>query len=979
MTGSKVQQAVAGAGKTHWLVEQYVEMVVDAVPPLDPQGVVVITFTEAAAQELVDRVRKTLTDITATDDVSRALRARAVLEGLGAAPIGTIHAFARRLLLQNAPAVSVPFGVEVVDELEPVVWAQMSARIVANVFQGAKVNGIDVRQLQRTSRGSGGSARVTTLAEDAQGLLKDVSGALLRSPAWVGADANEMGALLDEAWAAARSAHQPPADLLRRGEGIALLAELKEDFGSVPISTKVTEEFGKRLSLIDQLRVLLGSGPNEEAVTVPLKQGGSGLLNKAMRTHCTKAGMASAVATVERVERHNELVGEWQVGKDRAYARLAGALAVEAYLWGRSQGGTDWVLQDELLQKSLHLMLSDADIATALRRRYPRVLLDEAQDVDATQRELLLTLASANGITVVGDPQQSIYGFRGADHATFAELADRLLDGGAPQTLDTTRRSLPIIVEAVNAVFAEDAHHTPMSAHRDDDEGSVTVLRADPRPAPNPKNPVKSKSPGAPDYRLAQADALADAVVGVLNDPMARVIDMTTEQWRRPRPSDVAILVPSRTPVPDLEAALRARAVPTTVRTSRDLARHPVAEGLAAALLAVIEPDDTRALLVALRSPLFALTDEQITAWSLANGQLRIRWRDPQGGADSAAASSDESDDAARTLATDGVTRTRQALDTLRAASAIRRSQGPGPAAQYLVDECQVLATLVAADREDWTRGWAQVRLLIDAVTDRQLAKVEPDSQLAIWLREQLAAAGTTNLSVLNEPQASGVTVTTIHQAKGLQWPIVAVAALTGNDAADAALALSSDDVSDVFTHLTNDCSYRPEQPADAAPPELARLMYVAMTRARDHLIVSGVGQSGRGAPSVVKGGYIAERIESLGAPRARVVDVVVDVKHTGAPDPVRLHRPQASYPGPGDVAARLVAVSASAAKTMRRATPSASGHGKPDRAQTATPRKAEPAAPASTSIPPTAQARPEPSWRPAPGRAAVVGDYIHG
>ena len=950
MTGSTVQRAVAGAGKTYWLVGQYVDLVVDADPPLDPNGVVVITFTEAAARELVDRVRGRLTEIVREDAGSRSARAQVVLDGLGSAPIGTIHAFARRLLLQNAPAVGVPFGVEVVDHLEPTVLTSMAKRIQDHITIEAERRGIAGSDLQRS-----GTWRPTYLSSDATGLLEFVSGALLRAPEWASVAPERLTALEQDAWDGLAAAFDRPDDVLTRASATQLLDLLASAFATVTAAAGLTVTFQDKLDLLAYLRDRVGVGESEDAVDSALKKGNNALLTKPMRAHCEKVGLTAVLAAVDTIHAHNVAVVEWQARQAAAYARLAGALAVEAFVWGRSQGGTDWVLQDELLQKCLVLMLSDEATRLALQQRYPRVLLDEAQDVDATQRDLLLLLAGSAGMTVVGDPQQSIYGFRGADHATFADLTERLLGGGEPEALDTTRRSLPIIVDAVNAVFAQDAHHTQMSAHRDGAQGSVTALRAVPVKAPDPTNPDKERTPNATEYRRVQAAAIADEVVRFLSDDNLPIWDQVAACWRPAKPADLAILVPSRTPVPDLERALHARQVPTTVRTSRDMARVPGAEGLAAAVLALLAPDDTKSLLLALRSPLFALTDAEVTSWVLANGRLRI----PHGAQE--AGDADDVEQASRVAATAA------ALDVLRRAREVLAARGPGRAAGFLAAEQGLAATLIAADGTGWVEGWSQVRLLIDTLTDRYASVVEPGTATAQWLRDQLAMAGKTNLSVLHEPDAAGVTITTVHQAKGLQWPIVVVAALTRDEAGTASLALGD---GDVFTHLTKDFSHQPDGPAPAAPPpEQARLMYVAMTRAQDHLVVSGIGQPARGGPPVLDGTYIAGCLESLADARVRVVDVPVIAGYAPSPEPVGLGRVAGEWSGPGDVVARLAAVADSARKTIAKRSPSGAAHATSGDSRSGRPR------PVDAAAAPAASGR----RAVAPGRAAAVGDYVHG
>lgn len=911
-SAAQVQRAVAGAGKTHWLVERYVALVVDAQPATDPANVVVITFTEAAARELIDRVRSRLVDVAdEPGDATRAAQARQALAGLTAAPIGTIHAFARRVLMQHAAVVGLPYGVDVVDEVDPSTRQMMARRVRARIIERADEHGVALRSLVRAT-----GQRPSALADDAVALLGDVSAALLRHPDWAAPDPAVIAAAESRAWREARNAFGlQPGILLAGSAG----DHLRTYLAAADSVTTTAGEFEKRREAVAAMLAAVTAMPADAEVVGALKPGRSSWLTKPMRAACAKAGLDDALAAADALTAHTGAVKQRDERRSQAMVRLAGIHAVEAFLWARSAGGTKWLLQDELLQRAFCLVRDNPQLRAALQESYPYVLLDEAQDIDATQRELLLALTDVGGLTVVGDPQQSIYGFRGADHRTFEQLQQELLGEHEhePEHLRTTRRCLPVIVDAVNAIFASDDEHTTMAAHRTDVErGSVTVLNAQEVSVVDPDQPDADQKPTAMDYRAVQADAIADAVVDFLSDGAPEVWDRASGQWRAPRASDIAVLVASRTPVGDIVEALRRRGVVGLARTSRDLARDPVAEGLAAALLAISEPADTRALLLALRSPVFALTDEQITRHCLSHGRLRL-WQ--QGDADSAVA---------------------QALATLREAATVMRRRGPGRAATHLVDRQALLAVLTSDTEHGWQSGWVQVRLLVDTATDYWLNHGGSASQFAGWLREQLAAAATTNRSVLSEPDADYVTITTIHQAKGLQWPIVVVAAETGDEPAAPRLSFGPDDI---YTRLGARAAYLPEddEPTDG-PPERARRQYVALTRAGDHLVISTIARPRREVPDSLQPAVIVARLtEALGVRLGVRTYRVAPGHHVAEERPATAatsgrHRPAPDASTPAGrpavtaeaITEHLAAVAASAARMITMESPSDAGHG---------------------------------------------------
>nr|WP_284701309.1 UvrD-helicase domain-containing protein [Rhodoplanes tepidamans] len=156
-----------------------------------------------------------------------------------------------------------------------------------------------------------------------------------------------------------------------------------------------------------------------------------------LRAHADRAGLGADFRIAGEAERRAALADALGLGEARA-ARLLQAVsalkrtgaagpveAAEACAvlarTGRAQG---WVDFDDLVVLSADLLAADAEIAAAWRARFPHVVADEFQDVDEQQYRLLRLIAGAEGrLCVIGDPDQAIYGFRGADAACFARFA----------------------------------------------------------------------------------------------------------------------------------------------------------------------------------------------------------------------------------------------------------------------------------------------------------------------------------------------------------------------------------------------------------------------------------------------------------------------------------------------------------------------------------------------------------------------------
>ncbi len=202
-----------------------------------------------------------------------------------------------------------------------------------------------------------------------------------------------------------------------------------------------------------------------------------------LRAHAGRAGLSANFRIAGERERKEALAEALGVSDTRA-GRLVKAVSVlkrtgaegadaeveaRAVLdrIGRSQG---WVDFDDLVVLSADLLDKDAEMAAAWRSRFPHIVADEFQDVDEQQYRLLRLLAGDNGnLCVIGDPDQAIYGFRGADAACFARFGR---DFSAAKTLRLARnyRSTGTIVKAAAGFIGAPATvvrpmGTPIATH----------------------------------------------------------------------------------------------------------------------------------------------------------------------------------------------------------------------------------------------------------------------------------------------------------------------------------------------------------------------------------------------------------------------------------------------------------------------------------------------------------------------------------
>ena len=297
--------------------------------------------------------------------------------------------------------------------------------------------------------------------------------------------------------------------------------------------------------------------------------------------------------------------------------------------------------------------------------------------------------------------------------------------------------------------------------------------------------------------------------------------------WRRRHPvvraagySDICILIRSRTHLRALERALEDGGVPYRVESGTLLLATQEVRDLLAGLRTIDDPSDQVALVGALRSPAFAITDPDLLRWVEGGG--RLDYEDPGDGPDG---------------------RVKQALACLAEFHARRHRLAPPALIEAYIGE-RLLAASAFGDvrpRESWRR----LRYVVARA--RQLATSGRHSLRAFldWIDGLARAEARDAESAEAEPDEAAVRILTIHKSKGLEFPVVLLAGLGSGRGGTSAVELIADRQSGALicrvgqewrTAGFEDAQAHEQRLADA---ELARLLYVATTRARDHLVLS--------------------------------------------------------------------------------------------------------------------------------------------
>jgi ATP-dependent helicase/nuclease subunit A len=810
--------AGAGSGKTHELVERVVALL-RTVPVSD---LAVITFTTAAATELRERIRERVEECAAEEAGDGPYTA--ALTGLDDAAISTLHAFAQRVLSDHPLEASLPPGFEVLDAIqESVEFEEWWQRTLDRIFGDA--------ELTRSLLVLGAIGVKPKRYRDLARILTDHHDRTTRydiAPVPVPTfDPDPVLAALDVATALRSECTDPDDNMLVHLHGLDELAgrlrALRDDeleaLALLGERSKLQQSRGRKPSWTE--------GAKEAAVEA-----------------CTVTADAreAALVTVIQPAISNVL---------RALVREVAAATAQRRADGR-------VTFHDLLVLARDLLRDDAAVRHALAERYPILLLDEFQDTDPLQIDVALRIAGVRtaadsgtgwreieprpgAVFIVGDPKQSIYRFRRADIELYGTVMATLTDDVLE--LSESFRSRPGIIDWVNATLPHlmqddgsglQVPYVPLHAFRPaDPEVAVPVARLG--------RAVARKEVPIPDLRRREADELAALAGRIRADgwrveapagaPGAEPLDDGSDEWVRPaRYSDVAVLLPTRTLLGDLERAFAAADIPLRIESQSLLFATTECRDLVAILGAIDDPADEIRLVAALRTPAFGCSDADLLDYHEAGGRWSI-FGSPR-----------------EELPPDHPVLL--GLEELRSLHEHHQWETPADTVERVVRERSLLTIALAHRRP--RDHWRRLRFLTEAAhafTDAGGASLRG---FVKWLDEQKEEGARVNESVLAEPDDDAVRVLTIHGSKGLEFPVVLLAGLGvglranpqalyhGDPAPDVRLGTT---LSGFFSTVGWDDRAEHEELADRH--EGMRLLYVATTRARDHLVVSLHHQEG--------------------------------------------------------------------------------------------------------------------------------------
>ncbi|NEU29740.1 UvrD-helicase domain-containing protein [bacterium LRH843] len=813
--------AGAGSGKTRILTERFVHLCElrlmdeknEAGASVDE--LVAITFTEKAAREMKDRIRKRLAEkeFHAESEKDR-LFWNEQKEAMGRAYISTFHSFCQRLLSQYAMAAGLIPNTRVIDEIEA---KSRKRSIIKALFEERHFQVKMIPLLEVMSK--------EQLIESIEQIHDDIREFVIGEDAIASLDVNNMLELQFHSLEAKKS------ELVKGFHQQAVRC-----VAAFPSTSGLTKAVQNHIERITTAFSSLTEPVNATSYMT--------FMDEIMPKRSDKSWLEKAPTLHELYARH------WKPCKDvwkglaesshvdeqtTAYLELIVLLLKEfsnRYVVEKEQAG---VLDFTDLQQKAVALLKDDSIKEACRRQFRHIMIDEFQDTNRLQMAMLERIDPLFQF-IVGDQKQSIYRFRGANVSLMNEREELAMreEWAESILMNTNYRTSAPIINAVNELFSHamasertkpyETVYAPLVANRNGEKENdkcveVTIL---------PKQEEEERTT----YQV-----LASRIIEMVESGLPRV--QKEDEWKRPNWSDIAILIPARSHLLSIERALTERGIPYVVSGGIGFYSRREVVDFITILRWLNRPFEDVHLLALLRSPLCGLSvndflllkdglDETESFYELVYDDTHPNYRNLP----------------------ESVTEVCGMLQRwLEKWTPFRLEFSLEEALTTIFTETGLRSSLLLLP--NGLQKVRNVEKLIGVLKDG--GQTELEIMLA-ELDERIALSEKEGEAEVEHVEGDVVQIMTIHASKGLEFPIVCLPQLERDIRGDKGrirfhstlgIVLSLEKEPELLDEKTIEYQ-TPGYPivkdlADSeAKEEAKRLFYVAMTRARDYLYMIG-------------------------------------------------------------------------------------------------------------------------------------------
>jgi len=829
--------AGAGCGKTFVLTRRFLSQLDPGQDASRLQSIVAITFTEKAAREMRDRVRhachQRLEQCT-PDEVESWLK---IVRALDSARISTIHAFCASLLRSHAVELGLDPGFGLIeDALGNQFLKRCVSEAVNNLLSQEDADCMEFVKcygLERTH---------STLGKLLVGRLTAENDAFLES------DEETVGENWQKQW---NEEHVP--GVLKHFQSSRTVQNLLE----------LLERHEPHHEVMQQRRATLQDGlQNLCAATTPLESLES-LEDVLSAARVQGSGIKKAWDSAEIYERHKTQLETFRKELKKIYpaklviapehfqeaahiaciaARLVRNVGEHYERQKRTSGLLDF---EDLLVKAHRLLADHPEARQSAASNIDFLMVDEFQDTDPTQAQIVRLLCGdelATGkLFLVGDIKQSIYRFRRADPKVFTELQQEIPEQGR-LPLSVNFRSQPAILDFVNGLLHDrmGESYEPLRPHHSQlsPVPCIEFLFAQPAIDEEVDRSVE-------DRRKREADWIARRIVQLLEDetPRIRVEDATGKSSLRPvQAGDIAILFRAFSNIALYEEALRKYGIDYYLVGGKAFFSQQEVYDITNLCRFLDDPGNELSLAGILRSPMFGLSDDVlfvlIDEFVTLRSALRAKsWK--------------------RGLTEEQVEQVQFASQVLRELADLKDRVALVDLLNHAIARTGYDALLLCEHLGK--RKLANLRKLLDMAEQFDRSGMYSLGEFVQRLHDSVLEDTAESLAATALESADVVQLMTIHKSKGLEFPLVVLADINRTDGGDRSLTVYDPELGPLF-ELPKKGDDEKKHPALLMHKEAARvedeaeslrLLYVAMTRAADHLILSGNLQENYRSPWV--------------------------------------------------------------------------------------------------------------------------------
>ena len=642
-------EAAAGTGKTTSMVGRMIALLRTG-RCAQIRTLAAVTFTRKAAAELRSRFQEKLAEAAQKAEGEEQARLRGALSQVEQCSIGTIHSFCARLLRERPVEAGVDLAFEEMEEeddqrLLEEAWAEYGARSLA---EGAP----EVEELQKVGLQLGdleGSFHGFVTYPDVEEWPAPEVAPPEVAPPDVEETRRGCGAISRRWKPCTRSCPRRPGN-----DG--LIPKLKRlprvmshyDLDDLTQFMEALEHFDTSAAVVQKEWAKTGVFEKEDAKA------------EQARWEDFRAGVVAPCLRAWREYR---------------YPRVLAVLRAAAKFYDARRQDLGLLNFQDLLLKSAALLRGQPHVRRYFGERFTHVLVDEFQDTDPIQAEVMLLLTASDpeerdwracvprpgALFVVGDPKQSIYRFRRADIVTYNEVKEIIARHGEVVQLSANFRTVGEVVQWVNGVFAPEGVVSGLQSRNNPREEDVSGLKSRnndggaegrfPEVATNespsyvPLDPAREEGEAGDWHGLYSLTVPADytqqefvvkyeakRIARTIRDALDRGVRVARREGEDPRvrPDDFLIITRNTARLSVYARALQELGIPHQVTGGAALNESPELKLLYLCLKAVTQPDNPVALVAALRSELFGMSDRALYFFKLAGGEFSYNKDLPQ-------------------------------------------------------------------------------------------------------------------------------------------------------------------------------------------------------------------------------------------------------------------------------------------------------------------------------------------------------------